>query len=76
MPGHFSLLVVYCGHPEAELVLIDPRTKPDPMNDKKIKSFCERLESKEDKIMSKALVAYFSASGVTGKVFRNTARQI
>ena len=76
MPGHISLLVVYCGHPEAELVLIDPRTKPDPMNDKKIKSFCERLESKEDKIMSKALVAYFSASGVTGKVAENIASAI
>ena len=61
---------------EAELVLIDPRVKPDPMNDEKIKGFCEKLDLKEDKPMSKALVAYFSASGVTGKVAENLASAI
>ena len=29
---------------EAELVLIDPKAKPDPMNDKKISEFCKKLK--------------------------------
>ena len=28
---------------EAELVLIDPNAKPDPMNDKKMSEFCKKL---------------------------------
>ena len=28
---------------EAELVLIDPKAKPDPMNDKKMSEFCKKL---------------------------------
>ena len=27
----------------AELVLLDPKTKPDPQNDEKIKAFCKKL---------------------------------
>ena len=29
----------------AELILIDPKDKPDPANDKKISEFCEKLKS-------------------------------
>ncbi len=29
---------------EAELILIDPKTKADPDNDKKIEAFCEKLK--------------------------------
>jgi len=29
---------------EVELVLIDSKAKPDPMNDKKISEFCKRLK--------------------------------
>ena len=29
---------------KAELVLIDPKEKPDPMNDEKIKGFCGKLK--------------------------------
>ena len=29
---------------EAELVLIDPRAKPDPKNEKKISEFCKKLK--------------------------------
>ena len=32
------------GELEAELVLIDPKAKPDPMNDEKIKGFCGKLK--------------------------------
>ena len=32
------------GELEAELVLIDPKEKPDPMNDEKIKGFCGKLK--------------------------------
>ena len=28
---------------EAELVLIDPKAKPDPMNDEKMSEFCKKL---------------------------------
>ena len=28
---------------EAELILVDPKDKPDPDNEKKISAFCERL---------------------------------
>ena len=43
---------------------------------KKDQRFFEKLDLKEDKTMSKALVAYFSASGVTGKVAENLASAI
>ncbi len=29
---------------EAELVLIDPKTRPNPENDRKIREFCEKLQ--------------------------------
>jgi flavodoxin len=29
---------------DAELVLIDPKTKPDPINEKKISGFCGKLK--------------------------------
>ena len=32
------------GELEAELVLIDPKAKPDPMNDEKIRGFCGKLK--------------------------------
>ncbi len=31
---------------EAELILIDPKTKPSEENERKIKAFCERLKAK------------------------------
>lgn len=34
---------------EAEMILIDPKSKPSAENDRKIRDFCSKLQQKEDK---------------------------